>query len=111
MRSRVRSAQVPWPPKDGPLRDERLAFLAAAPTLRKRARRTSGWRWVLFELLAMPFFHRAFVVRRMHRLVLACEEAAGKLDALERQRLRATGELPAWFHPEVARLARRRPRR
>jgi hypothetical protein len=39
-------------------------------------------------------------------LVLACEEAAKRLDPLERQRLREAGQLPGWFIPEVQRLAK-----
>jgi hypothetical protein len=40
-------------------------------------------------------------------VAFACEEAAAELDALERQRLRLTGELPKWFVVEVKRLARK----
>jgi hypothetical protein len=45
---------------------------------------------------------------RMLRLVSSCYAAAEKFDALERNRLRLTGQLTGWFFDEVERLADRR---
>ena len=74
--------------------------------------RAGQLRTLLADLFS-PFYaysvgdgHKA--TRRGNRhVVFACEEAAAKLDALERQRLRQHGELPTWFVVEVERLARK----
>ena len=101
-----------WPPPGGPYRDERLAFLAAAPELRRRQRRGSLLWFLITVALAFlttlldPDTPDAKGVDPAH--VLACEEAAQMLDALERQRLRERGELPNWFFAEVERLAIRK---
>jgi hypothetical protein len=43
----------------------------------------------------------------MIRSSLAVEEASRRLSDGERARLRATGEVPDWFLPEVTAVARR----
>ncbi|MFL6238550.1 MAG: hypothetical protein ACJ735_03510 [Actinomycetes bacterium] len=100
-----------WPPPGGPYRDERLAFFAARDELRRRSRgRTRIRRLVhlLWDLWDWSYKPGGSID---HRLVLACNEAAGKFDALEREKLRLTGALPSWFFDEVHRLARKRRRR
>ena len=94
--------QKEWPPTDGPVRDERLAFLAAEADLRRIARRRGTVLGLLANNLGL-YGRRARW--RMLPLGLACEEAAKKFDALERRRLRERGELPDWFIPEIERIA------
>lgn len=107
---RVKPPQA-WPPVGGPYRDERLAFLAISPRLKKRDLRRGLFRTIIADMLSSDFVHtkahgHAWRPRQRH-IAFACEEAAAELDALERQRLRLTGELPDWFFLEVKRLARR----
>jgi hypothetical protein len=109
-----------WPPDGGPYRDERLAYLAAAAELRRRARRRHRFGWAIGVLTLglltndLPDSSRMGGNRQRRRhaqLMFACNEAAGMLDALERQRLRQLGELPAWFYDEVERLSTRNSKR
>jgi hypothetical protein len=120
MSGRRRGRVTTWPPVGGPYRDERLAYLAAAAELRRRARRRHGFASAIGVLTLgvltndLPDSSRmgGNRTRRRHaRLMFACNEAAGMLDALERQQLRQRGELPAWFYEEVERLSTRNSRR
>jgi len=47
----------------------------------------------------------------MRWLLIACDDAAQRLAPEERQSLRASGVLPAWFLPEVLEQARELRRR
>ena len=111
MTDRVR----PWPPGES-LSDERLAFLAAEPALRKLSR---PWWLGLVKLFTAGGASNGVSVaagasgaldkarttsvqqdvrdRRMLDYVVAADVAAQKLNADERKALRATGELPEWF--------------
>jgi hypothetical protein len=112
-----RTKPVSWPPRGGPYRDDRLAFLAAAPELRRRARH-GGFAGRVINALSLGLLTNELphpdamgsyrARRRMARLTTACADAAGKFDALDRDRLRRTGQLPSWFFAEVERLSRRR---
>lgn len=109
MRSRRRLPRA-WPPEGGPYRDDRLAFLAAEPQLRRIARRGGSIKSVLAGL-GVPGgslgIYGRHARKRMLKLGLACNEAAKRLDAFERLLLQESGELPAWFLPDVERLAQR----
>jgi hypothetical protein len=101
-----------WPPPGGPYRDERLAFLALAPHLKKRDLHAGEWRSLLSAVFGSNYVTAGGREPRLRRhgrrhVAFACQEAAGELDALERQRLRETGELPEWFFVEVERLSRK----
>jgi hypothetical protein len=119
---RERNAPV-WPPERD-VRDDRLAFLAARDQLRRAA---SPWWLALLRILeaggprgtrgmAASPRARGFAAAtrmdaearsdRMRWLVVACDDLAQRLAPDERQRLRASGELPVWFLPEVLEQAR-----
>jgi hypothetical protein len=90
------------------VRDERLAWLAVEPRLRRRSNRPT-----VFSLLAMVFTlgmslhkRRYGPVDRMAVYSVAVDHVAGFLDDAERATLRATGAVPAWFLREVERAAR-----
>ena len=108
-------AARPWPPGES-LTDERLAFLAAEPALRKLA--TPWWLGFLRVFTAGGSANGMLVspgatfgrdgsgpggvtqeIRgdRMLAYVVAADIAAQRLSPEERRLLRATGELPAWF--------------
>lgn len=104
-----------WPPGES-LTDERLAFLAVEPQLRKLSK---PW-WLSFvrvftagesangimrspgASVALDAARTSGVAQdvrdgRMLAYVVAADVAAQKLSADERRTLRATGELPEWF--------------
>jgi hypothetical protein len=106
--------------------DARLAFLAARPFLLRRAK--PWWLSVfrLAEVYGGPNTSRSGMLPdargrvaqtglttdeirsdRLRPYVFACDRVADRLDAAERERLRAVGELPAWFLPAVETEARR----
>ena len=110
----------PWPPAGGSLSDERLAFLAVEPHLRKLSK---PW-WLPFVKLFTAGHSSNGIMRspgasvaldaartsglaqdvrdgRMLDYVVAADVAAQRLDADERKALRATGELPEWFFGAV----------
>jgi hypothetical protein len=113
-----------WPPETG-VCDARLAFCAARPFLLKRAK---PWWLSLFRLAEVyggPNNARSGLepdargrvaqpgltvdeIRsdRFRAYAFACDRVADRLDAAERERLRATGELPKWFLPAVETTAR-----
>jgi hypothetical protein len=104
-------AAASWPPQGGPFRDERLAYLVAAAELRRRARQRNRLGSVIGALSLGLLTNDDRKRRRHAQLMFACNEAAGMLDVLERQRLRLRGELPAWFYAEVERLSSRNGKR
>lgn len=104
-----------WPPGES-LTDERLAFLAIEPELRKLSR---PWWLGLVKLFTAGGASNGIAVsagasgaldkarttsvaqdvrdRRMLDYVVAADVAAQRLSAEERTALRATGVLPSWF--------------
>jgi hypothetical protein len=109
---RTRRLPRAWPPPGGPFRDESLAFHAIAPRLSKRDLREGTLKKLWSDLFGSNFVNPKARARKEPRrprrhISFACEEAAAELDALERQRLRQTGELPDWFVDEVKRLVRK----
>lgn len=77
-------------------------FLAAEPTLRRMA--TPWWKQtpVVWRRrgprpVKQTPFGPEYGRSRLGELAMACELVAGRLTPAERERLRATGELPAWF--------------
>ncbi|AEW98276.1 hypothetical protein [Streptantibioticus cattleyicolor] len=115
--------------------DERLCWLAVRDYVDKKSRRT-GPLGVLFMVLAASGgtggpngstvggpagaglagdLRRDKASSRKARYALAVDIAPDTLSADERRHLRATGEVPAWFLPDVERrvaeLKKQRPKR
>jgi hypothetical protein len=103
---------VPWPPAPS-LTDERLAFLAVEPLLRRRSRTKLSLLVRLFEGTRSSLVfdetndlpprgaHHELQSERMLDYVVAADLAAQQLNADERKALRASGALPDWFLPRV----------
>lgn len=93
------------PPK---VRDERLAWLAVEPTLKRRANRIRPIDAVgLFLTVGMLSHRRRNRPRsRLQVYSVAVDHACGWLDETERATLRTERTVPPWFLPEVERVAR-----
>jgi hypothetical protein len=91
------------------VRDERLAWLAVQPELRRRSNRY-GPLSVLAILLTLGLItnlrRRRKPAERMRVYSVAVDHVAGFLDDRERATLRAGGTVPPWFLKEVERSAR-----
>jgi hypothetical protein len=91
------------------VRDERLAWLAVQPKLRRRSNR-HGPLGVLATLLTLGFIttlrRRRKPAERMSVYSVAVDHVAGFLDDHERATLRTGGTVPRWFLKEVERSAR-----
>jgi len=90
------------------VRDERLAWLAVQPRLRRRSNRPTPFSLLAAILTFGMTLHkrRRKPVDRMAVYSLAVEHVAGFLDDAERAALRADGTVPGWFLSEVERAAR-----
>lgn len=107
-----------WPPPDVDVKEARidyLAFRAAEPELRRRARSIASF---LFRLLGNG--PRAVVSRQPHRpewreisdeklrdYVSACYVVAGRFNGEDRNVLKLSGALPIGFFEEVEKEVRR----
>jgi len=90
------------------VRDERLAWLAVQPTLRRRSRRSTPLTLLATALTLGMSVHRRRrrPTERMAVYSVAVDHVAGFLDDAERAALRADGTVPRWFLSEVERAAR-----
>jgi hypothetical protein len=109
------------------LRDERLAWLAVRDELRRRGTNNPFKALIRVTAAARPQAKMRrdgtavaglrgnedidIVKGRMMRYAYAVDDVAKRLSAEERQVLRATGEVPGWFLPEVHRRYRELRRR
>lgn len=107
--------QRTWPPEQG-VSDARLAWLAAAPHVRRKTRPwwatafrmaelSGGGIGTATALAAVPTTASEITGDRARAYAFACDRLADRLQQEERERLRASGELPAWFLPQLDRDA------
>lgn len=90
------------------MRDERLAWLAVQPKLRRRSQRPTAFTLIAaFFTFGMSLHkHRSRPGDRMAVYSVAVDHVAGFLDDTERATLRADGTVPTWFIGEVEHAAR-----
>ena len=90
-----------WPPP-GRLRDDRLVYYAAEPTMLRWAR---PW-WGVIGGVALSGGRRRRISKRMRRYVIACAELVPRLEPEEMAIVRVSGRLPEWFFPALRRQSR-----
>jgi len=86
------------------LSDERLCWLAVRDELDRRSR--SSGKVFLVRLLTRsprggPTVSGDVISDQMREYAFAVDDLAAELNPAERQVLRATGQVPAWFLPSV----------
>jgi hypothetical protein len=113
MTERLRDEQLAWlAVRDGLLRHDRRRITSRIGTFldrrnRRAAReRVAGGRPGQRERSGLGDVEVVPSSTYMIRSSLAVEEVSHRLSEGERERLRATGEVPDWFLPEVAAVAR-----
>jgi hypothetical protein len=123
-RSKSAKAGLTWR-VDPDLTDERLAFLAAKDAMKKHSRPRFLTLWRIITVGGGRMTTRGMALSRSGGMylvsdyaqdlaweafepyVIACDKVAAGLSQEERRILRGTGELPAWFLPDVYREAKR----
>ena len=94
------------------LRDERLCWLAVEDKLHRRSKRGTAF-LIGFSSgsrrggLGNQNTARGFASASMRKYAVAVDTVATRLNAQEREALRATGEVPKWFLAEVLAEARK----